>query len=91
MYETRLGRLGIPVRLMPRWPHWQVTINCPNLIRTLPELPQDPNDPDDVDTTAEDHAFDCIKGLFLARPVGPKGAAVYSREPTWPGRSQEYG
>lgn len=39
-------------------PYWQVTENCTNLIRTLPELIHDENDVEDVDTEGEDHAAD---------------------------------
>ena len=35
--------------------------------------------------------FDAIKGLFLARPAGPKGVVTPDQEPTWPGRSNDYG
>lgn len=39
-------------------PYWQVTSNCKNLIRTLPELIYDENIAEDVDTEGEDHAAD---------------------------------
>jgi phage terminase large subunit len=41
-------------------PYWQVTDNCVNLIRTLPELVHNepPGDVEDIDTEGEDHAAD---------------------------------
>lgn len=39
-------------------PHFYVTSNCRNFIRTIPVLPRDENNPDDVDTNAEDHIAD---------------------------------
>jgi len=51
---------------MKRWmsdapdglPYWQITDNCTNLIRTLPDLVYDENIPEDLDTEGEDHAAD---------------------------------
>jgi phage terminase large subunit len=39
-------------------PYYQVTSNCPHLIRTLPELIHDETSVEDVDTDGEDHAPD---------------------------------
>lgn len=39
-------------------PYYQVSTDCPNLIRTLPELVHDENKVEDVDSTGEDHAPD---------------------------------
>lgn len=45
-------------------PYWQITENCVNLIRTLPELVHDDNKIEDVDTESEDHAPDASRYLF---------------------------
>lgn len=47
-------------------PYWQITENCVNLIRTLPELVHDENKVEDVDTTGEDHAPDDQRYQFKA-------------------------
>lgn len=39
-------------------PYWQMTSNCDNLIRTLPELVHDELHIEDVDSDSEDHAPD---------------------------------
>lgn len=42
---------------------------CYHLHRTLPALPADPRNPEDVDTKAEDHLYDGLKYLLMARPM----------------------
>ncbi len=72
--DDRWGRILKPARndRVPGWvymihwlsnapdgkPYWQVTENCINLIRTLPELVHDENHVEDIDTEGEDHAAD---------------------------------
>ena len=48
-------------------PYWQISDNCINLIRTLPELVHDDNRVEDVDTDSEDHACFCPHTLILTR------------------------
>lgn len=45
-------------------PYWQITSNCVNLVRTLPELVHDETKVEDVDTESEDHAPDAHRYLF---------------------------
>jgi len=45
-------------------PYWQVTSNCKNLIRTLPELIHDDLHVEDVDTEGEDHSGDAMRYQF---------------------------
>jgi len=40
---------------------------CKHLIRTLPALPRDPHNREDVDTKAEDHAYDALRGGLVRR------------------------
>ena len=59
-----------------RIPLWQITSNCVNLIRTLPELVHDDNKVEDVDADGEAHAPDECRYFFmlnprLAKPVSP--------------------
>ena len=51
-------------------PMLQVTKNCANLIRTLPNLPRDPVNIEDVDTKAEDHAYDYLR--YMLSDVNPR-------------------
>lgn len=53
------------------FPWWQITEDCPVLIKQLPMLPRDPNNPEDVDTDAEDHAYDSVRYYLQARPAFP--------------------
>tara|TARA_R110000772_G_scaffold36709_3_gene87663 strand:+ start:841 stop:2607 length:1767 start_codon:yes stop_codon:yes gene_type:complete len=49
-------------------PKMQIFSSCPNLIRELQSLPTAKNDPEDVDTHAQDHAYDALRYLIMARP-----------------------
>jgi hypothetical protein len=59
---------------------------CVHTIRTVPTLEPDPDDPDDVDTEAEDHAFDMLKGGLMRRTSKPEDLAGESSID--PGRAQ---
>lgn len=41
--------------------------NCRHLIRTLPILPRDKHNPEDINTNAEDHPYDTLRGLTSGR------------------------
>lgn len=41
--------------------------NCVHLIRTLPALPLDPSNSEDVDSSAEDHAYDALRGGLVRK------------------------
>ena len=45
-------------------PYWQITENCQNLIRTLPELVHDENQVEDVDSDGEDHSGDANRYML---------------------------
>jgi hypothetical protein len=45
---------------------------CGNLIRTLSALPADETNPEDVDTNAEDHAYDALRGLAARNTTAEK-------------------
>jgi hypothetical protein len=53
-------------------PHWQITLACPELIRTLPEMPTDPDDPEAIDEDAEDHAWEECGRFLEHRPIPPR-------------------
>jgi len=48
-------------------PRLLIMDNCPNLIRTIMGLPISPRDPEDVDSNAEDHLYDALRGLVADR------------------------
>jgi len=50
-------------------PRWQVYDSCKNLIRTIPLLQADEHNPEDVDTKGEDHIYDALALMAMARPL----------------------
>ncbi len=63
-------------------PMLQVTANCVNLIRTLPEMVYDQTQPEDLDTDGEDHAADELRYAVMARATArsaPVGLSVPMR------------
>lgn len=46
------------------FPYWQITSNCNNLIRTLPDLVHDENIVEDVDSDGEDHSADATRYML---------------------------
>lgn len=69
-------------------PYWQITSNCINLVRTLPELVHDDIKLEDVDTEGEDHAPDDARYMFkhLKWLDGGLGAARQGQHSQQPGR-----
>lgn len=53
-------------------PLFQAFNNCGGFWRTLPLLVADPSNPEDVDSSQEDHAYDCFRYMCMARPIMPK-------------------
>jgi hypothetical protein len=45
---------------------------CHHAIRTLPAIPTDPKNPEDVDTHAEDHMYDMIRGGIAGQKIMTK-------------------
>lgn len=54
------------------FPHWDITEDCENLVRTLPDLPTDPDAPEYIDEDAEDHAYEDCGRFFQSRPAPPR-------------------
>lgn len=46
--------------------------SCTHFWRTLPEMRESEKNPEDVDTTLEDHIYDCFRYGCMFRPVRPK-------------------
>lgn len=56
-------------------PHWLITGNCVNLIRTLPMLVYDEHKVEEIDTDQEDHGADsCSYGLKDIKFIGQVGS-----------------
>jgi phage terminase large subunit len=53
-------------------PYWQITSNCYNLIRTLPNLVRDQKKVEDIADHQEDHAAESIRYFFMSRPQKTK-------------------
>ncbi len=56
-----------------------VANSCTSFWRTMPLLAEDPKNPDDVNTDQEDHIYDEVRYMCMARPLKPKKV---SRIPT---------
>jgi hypothetical protein len=52
----------------------QIYDTCTHFIRTIPLLQADKHNIEDVDTTLEDHIYDEVCHIFMARPIRPKVA-----------------
>ncbi len=51
-------------------PFWQITANCPNLIRQLEQAVYDEDNKEDLDTDQEDHALDSARyGMMAAKSL----------------------
>jgi len=56
--------------------------NCKNIIRTLPALTYDARKTEDVDDSQEDHAYDALRYLLMARPIKTeRGKPSIPRDP----------
>ena len=62
--------------VMDEEPQIQIFNTCKGFWRTMPELAEDPKNPDDVDTKdQEDHIYDELRYMCMARPVKPRKVA----------------
>jgi phage terminase large subunit len=57
----------------------KVANSCKGFWRTLPLLREDPKNPEDVDTDQEDHCYDAVRYLCMARPIRPKKVSVIAQ------------
>lgn len=53
-------------------PLFRVFNTCKGFWRTMPLLREDPKNPEDIDTDLEDHIYDEVRYMCMARPVKPK-------------------
>jgi hypothetical protein len=54
------------------YPQIRVFNTCKGFWRVMPQLREDPKNPEDVDTDQEDHIYDEVRYMCMARPVRPK-------------------
>jgi hypothetical protein len=59
-------------------PLLQVFHSCKGFWRTVPQMREDPRNTEDVDTDQEDHIYDEVRYMCMARPIRPK---IQSRIP----------
>lgn len=65
-------------------PYWQVTRNCRNLVRTIPQMVYDENDSEDLDTDGEDHSVDALRYALLdARTLHARSRKIVMRAGNW--------
>lgn len=64
-----MGKMQIHTRLKEG--KLKIFSNCTHLIRTLPALIYDKKRVEDVDTQQEDHAYDSLRYMCMARPITP--------------------
>ncbi len=50
--------------------------SCKNFWRTFPLLAEDPKNPDDVNTDQEDHIYDAVRYMCMARPMTTKRVVI---------------
>ena len=53
-------------------PMFQAFNTCKGFWRTMQNLSEDPKNTEDVDTNQEDHPYDCVRYMAMARPIKPK-------------------
>ena len=58
--------------LLSEDPTFQVFNSCNSFWRTMPLLAEDPKNPDDINSDMEDHIYDCVRYMCMARPLTPK-------------------
>ena len=78
------GKMQVHHRLRPqadKKPMLMVMDCCEHLIRTLPTLVYDKHSLEDVDSSQEDHAYDALRYLLMARPIVPTAVAEIKQLP----------
>lgn len=53
-------------------PTFQAFNSCKEFWRVLPAIYEDQKNPEDIDTKQEDHPYDCLRYMSMARPIKPK-------------------
>ncbi|HEU4343773.1 MAG TPA: terminase family protein [Candidatus Binatia bacterium] len=51
---------------------FKVFNSCKGFWRTFPQMREDPRNPEDIDTDQEDHVYDEVRYMCMARPIKPK-------------------
>lgn len=53
-------------------PMMYVFENCTHFIRTVPTLVYDPSNVEDIDSSGEDHIYDCVRYVLMENLISPK-------------------
>ena len=53
-------------------PMMYVFNTCRHFIRTIPSLVYDTTNVEDIDTTTEDHIYDCVRYVLMENPINPR-------------------
>jgi hypothetical protein len=61
--------------IMGERPMLKIAHSCKGFWRTFPALHEDPRNPEDIDTDQEDHIYDEIRYMCMARPLRPRKAS----------------
>jgi hypothetical protein len=69
--QTEVDESG---EITSEYPMFKVLNSCKGFWRTFPQLREDPRNPEDVDTDQEDHIYDEVRYMCMARPIVPKRA-----------------
>ena len=63
-YRFAFDERGIPMMY--------VFNNCRHFIRTIPTLIYDSTNVEDIDSTGEDHIYDCVRYVLMENPITPR-------------------
>jgi hypothetical protein len=69
--QTEVDESG---EITSEYPMFKALNSCKGFWRTFPQLREDPRNPEDVDTDQEDHIYDEVRYMCMARPIVPKRA-----------------
>jgi hypothetical protein len=65
-------------------PMMYVFNNCKHFIRTIPTLIYDSTNVEDIDSTGEDHIYDCVRYVLMENPITPRKnvlSPIYAHNP----------
>lgn len=62
--------------IIAEYPQVRIFNTCKGFWRTVPNLVADEKNPEDIANKQEDHCYDAIRYLFMARPVKPRRVEV---------------
>lgn len=75
-YRFAFDKNGIPMMY--------VFNNCRHFIRTIPTLIYDSMNVEDIDSTGEDHIYDCVRYVLMENPITPRKNILSAPKPDNP-------